>query len=78
MSKVEIKLNKAGMREMLQSAGVEAALREKADAIANRCGEGYEANATVGRERALASVRPATAKAWRDNMENNTLLKNKY
>lgn len=75
MSNVKIVLNKQGMREMLKSQGVHSAIREKAQQIANNCGEGYAASSTVGRERALAAVYAETPEAKRDNLENNTILK---
>ena len=75
MSKVKIVLNKQGMREMLRSQGVHNAIRSEAGNIASRCGEGYAASSTIGRERALASVYAETSEAKRDNLDNNTILK---
>lgn len=63
------------MREMLRSQEVKNAIQNEANQIAGRCGEGYEASSTIGRERALASVHAETPEAKHDNYENNTILK---
>ena len=58
MSKrVRIKLNRA----------------EQAQAIAGRCGDGYETRVGTAETRAIATVYPADAAARRDNHKNNTL-----
>ena len=75
MSRAKIVLNRSGIREMLRSVEVKNAIKEQADQIADRCGEGYEAGSTIGRQRALAHVRAATPEAVRDNYDNNTILK---
>lgn len=75
MSRVKIELSKAGMREMLKSAEVKKAIDDKARDIAGRCGEGYAASSTIGRERVLAAVYADTPEARRDNLDNNTILK---
>lgn len=74
MSK-KFKLNRAGVRQLMQSAEMQSVLREKASQIQNRCGDGYEHDVMVGKNRANAMVRATTSKAKRDNMDNNTLLK---
>jgi len=50
-------------------------LRDKASQITARCGDGYESDVMVGKNRANAMVRAATSKAKRDNMDINTILK---
>lgn len=74
MSK-NFKLNRKGVRELMQSQEMQAVLQEKASQITARCGDGYEHNVMVGKNRANAMVRAATSKAKRDNMDNNTILK---
>ena len=65
MSKrVRIKLNRAAVREILA---------EQAQAIAGRCGDGYETRVGTAETRAIATVYPADAAARRDNHKNNTL-----
>ena len=74
MSK-NFKLNRKGVRELMQSQEMQAVLQEKASQITARCGDGYESDVMVGKNRANAMVRAATSKAKRDNMDNNTILK---
>lgn len=75
MSNVRIHLNKAGVRELLKSEAMRAAVREKAAQIQRRAGDEYIVEDRTYPERVGAAVRPATKKAYHDNMENNTLLK---
>jgi hypothetical protein len=74
MSKA-FKLNRAGVRELMKSEAMQAILREKASDISNRCGDGYEHDLQVGKNRANAMVWASTAKARKDNSQNNTILK---
>lgn len=75
MSKVRIELNSAGIREMLRSAEMQALLNEKAEAIADKAGNGYEHDTHMMPGRVIASAYTGTAEAYRDNMDNNTLLR---
>lgn len=75
MSNFKLKLNSKGVREMLRSAEMQAMLRERAEAIKGRAGDGYEVSTMAGKTRANASVKATTVKAIKDNKKNNTLLK---
>ena len=75
MSKVDFKLNGAGVRQLLRSPEALNAVKDYAYSIKNRAGEGYEVTWMVGKNRANASVAAMTAEARRDNYDNNTLLK---
>lgn len=75
MSKKGFALNYAGVGQLLKSPEMQAVLTERAAAIRKRCGDGYEQDIYVGKNRANASVRAETIKAKRDNMKNNTILK---
>ena len=77
MSKVKFEIDRAGVRELLQSREAANVCTEYANAILSRCpsGLGYEASTIIGKNRARASVFAATPEARRDNYENNTLLK---
>lgn len=75
MSKMQFKLNSSGVSSLLKSAEMQSVLTKKATDIKNRCGDGYEQDIYVGKNRANAMVRAATVKAKKDNMDNNTLLK---
>lgn len=75
MSKVKVKLNRAGVRALLKSTEVEAACMEKARAIKERAGEDYEAEVRRYPERTGVAVHPANAEGYYDNLKNNTLLR---
>lgn len=62
-SKVKIELNSAAVRSLLRSSEMLEDLRSRAQRIANAAGEGMEANAAVGPNRARASVVTATFEA---------------
>jgi len=74
MSK-NFKLNRSGVAELMKSNEMQSILTEKASGIRNRCGDGYEQDIRVGKNRANAMVRAATYQARLDNMKNNTILK---
>lgn len=74
MSK-NFKLNRSGVRKLMQSEEMQSVLREKASQIQARCGDGYESDLMVGKNRANAMIRAVTHAAKRDNMGNNTILK---
>lgn len=75
MSKVRVKLNQAGVRELLKSGEIMGVCKDLANGVAARAGTGYEVNTHVGKNRVNAEVRAETYEAYRDNMKNNTLLK---
>lgn len=71
----KFKLNYSGVGQLMKSEQMQAILSEKANAIQQRCGEGYETDVYVGKTRANAMVKATSFKAKRENMKNNTLLK---
>ena len=73
--KFDLKLNGAGIREMLKSEEMQSIINEKASDIRNRCGEGYDHNTLVGKNRAVGMVWADTNKARNENSKYNTLLK---
>ena len=75
MASVRIELNSEGVKELLRSAEMMQICRNAAQQIAGNAGDGYEVSTYTGRTRVNASVYTATAKAMRDNLKNNTLLK---
>lgn len=75
MSNMKFKLNRKGVSDLMKSEEMQAMLRERATNIRNRCGDGYEQDVYVGSTRANAMVRAATYQAKKDNLDNNTLLK---
>ena len=70
-----IVLNTKGVREMLKSDSMRTMLNERAEAIKDRCGEGYEVDSFVGKTRVNAMVSATTYQAKADNLRNNTILK---
>lgn len=75
MSKGKFVLDRAGVREMLKSAELQAECMKYAGEIAGRAGSGYEAQQRNYPERTGAAVKAVTGEAIRDNLKNNTLLK---
>lgn len=75
MSKVRFKLNRSGVRELLQSQEAMAVVTDYANAVCGRAGAGYEVTSMTGRTRVNASVKAESVEARKDNYENNTLLK---
>ncbi len=75
MSKVDFKLNRAGVRELLRSREAAAVVLPYANAIRNRAGSGYEVTTFTGVNRVNASVHAETYEARKDNYDHNTLLK---
>ena len=73
--KAEFKLNRAGVRSLMQSQEMQNVLQKSASAIKDRCGDGYEQDIRVGKNRANAMVWAESSKAKRDNADNNTILK---
>lgn len=74
-SSFKFKLNTKGVGEFLKSEPVKNMISERANEIASRAGNGYEADTQIGQKRATGRVKAATAKAKKDNKKNNTLLK---
>lgn len=68
-------LNRQGVRELLQSAQIMAACREKAEEIASGLGEGYEVSTRVGQNRVNASIGAVSPKARAENLKHNTLVR---
>ncbi|MBS4750971.1 hypothetical protein KG091_07755 [Carnobacteriaceae bacterium zg-ZUI78] len=74
-SSVKFVLNRKGVAELMKSSEMQTILKEKATAIRARCGDGYEQDVFVGKNRANAMVSAKTRKARKDNSKNNTILK---
>lgn len=73
--KFKFELNRSGVRELMQSEEMQNILKNYATAIRKRCGEGYEQDIYVGKNRANAMVWADTFEARRENLKNNTILK---
>lgn len=75
MANVLIKLNDDGIREILKSDEVMSELRSHAQKVLNSAGDGYAISEYKGKTRGNVSVYANTKEAYKDNLENNTLLK---
>jgi hypothetical protein len=75
MNNVKIKLDSAGVRELLKSQGIAGKCQEIAQRVASAAGDGYEASLRKYPERTGAAIHPDGAKAYYDNLRNNTLAK---
>lgn len=75
MGKVTVKHNKAGYIELMNSSQMQAILREQAEQVAARAGDGFEVSVQPGKNRAHARVNAATWEAVARNRKHNTLLK---
>ncbi len=74
-SKFRFDLNSDGVKELLQSSGMQQIIRDAADKVQTKAGDGFESSVKVGKKRAYANIAATTYKARRKNLENNTLLK---
>lgn len=75
MAKVIIKLNPSGVKAMLRSKEMKEICLEHAEAIRQRCGEGYKTDSYIGPNRCNASIWPASYQAKKDNSKNDTLIR---
>lgn len=75
MSKIKFKLNRQGVRELMQSSSMQSILREYANKAVNRLGDGYKSDLHIGKNRANAMVYADNYKGKKDNLKNNSILK---
>lgn len=75
MAQVLIELNEAGVGELLHEVG-QTVCAGYAQAAADACGDGYEADTYNAGSRTIASVAAVTWDAYQDNLKNNTILRN--
>ncbi len=73
MSDFKFVLDRAGVRELMQSQEMQDVLVDFAGQVADRAGDGYDVY--VGTNRANVSVMTATEEAMADNLDHNTLEK---
>lgn len=75
MAKVRVKLNREGVKELLQSPEMARLLKGHADRAVGRLGDGYEASVYTGKSRVNASVKAVTFEARKENAKTNSILK---
>ena len=77
MSKTKIVLETSGIRELLKSHDVKECIHNESIRIREACGtDGYETDVKYMGTRVISSVYTTSEESLRDNLENNTLLKN--
>lgn len=74
MAQVLIELNYDGVGELLHEVG-QTICAQYAEEAAALCGEGYAADVYDAGSRTVASVAAVTWDAYKDNSENNTILR---
>lgn len=72
---IDFKLNRAGVRELLQSGEMAAVVTSLGSNVLSRVGTGYEISTVVGQNRVNCRVSAVTYEAKKENSEQNTLLK---
>lgn len=75
MSKLKVKLNKPEVRKLLKSQEMMNACSSVAEKAYSRLGDGYLLKKHVGVNRVNISIGTSSAKAVKENYENNTILK---
>lgn len=75
MSKVTIKLNTEGVRQLLQSEEMQDELEKHATQIVNRCNGSYEINTYQGKNRSNVSIITRDSKTFNSNLKDNELLR---
>lgn len=75
MADFKFELNREGVKELLQSAEMQAVLNEKAQAVYGRLPSGYAVKSGETSQRAKATIYTDSIGAKIDNSKNNTLLK---
>lgn len=75
MGNVEIKLDSEGIQELLKSDEIMDVLRGQAKKALSGLNSGYAMSEYKGKTRGNVSIYANTKEAYKDNLENNTLLK---
>lgn len=73
---LKVELNRSEVsKQILKGEGTVNLCQRLAKDMQSRAGEGYETSTYKGRNRVNVSVGAGTKEAYKDNMDNNTLLK---
>lgn len=75
MADFKFELNTAGVKDLLRSPEMMEICKGYADAALLRLGDGYEVTTMTGKNRAIASVAAVSKDAYRENLEDNSILK---
>lgn len=74
LTKDDIELDEEGIIGLLKEIGSDVCVQLAGEA-AGRCGEGYESKKVEYPERTGGIVKATDIKSFRDNLENNTIIK---
>lgn len=72
---LKIELNSKGIIELLKSSEIEDVLKEHADGVQQRAGEGFHIETAKSKERTIVKIKPSSAHAYYSNLKNDTLTK---
>lgn len=75
MAKSKVELNISGLREVMKSGEMQAALQTAGNAVANAAGGDFGVRVHQHTYVAIANVYPNSKEAAKKNYEENTLLK---
>lgn len=75
MAKVEIKLNRRGVKDLLKSQEMMNVCTKQAFRAKSKLGDGYVVSYRTGKTRVNASIAAEKPKAIRENAMKNTILK---
>lgn len=75
MARVKFELDLKGLRAILRSDEMKKICKGHADEVANKLGAGYKTDTYTGKNIVNASISPASREAWKETLENNTILK---
>lgn len=75
MSSVKIKLNSAGIQELLKSQEVKQACEQKAQEIADRADGNWNVTTKIRKDRAAAEVHAGDRDTYYRNLSKNTLMR---
>lgn len=73
--KVKIELNRAAVKELMQSSKMLDACVRLANGARAQLGDGYEVTTRVGKTRVNAEIAATSDRAKKENMETNSILK---
>ena len=76
MGKVKVELNLKGLNELMKGPEIAARVQEVGEAIAQGCGEGFEAKTyTDTKYIAICDISAESPEAKKQNYEENTLVR---
>ena len=75
MADTYFEVDLAGLNELMKSAEMQSALKEAGAAVVSAAGGDYNTETYVLNFVAVQNVWPASLKAWKDNRDNDTLVK---